>query len=366
MSNARAMPVTVRRIARRLPRRRGALEKCRMSIEHSRTRIIVDGAVAGLMGAAVVAVWFLIFDSARGHPFETPALLALAILHYGASPAAVGLTTAQLVIEYSVAHLLAFVAVGMIGALLLEAAEREPTMTASLFIFLGAFEVFFVALVMLLGPQVMAVLTWWGIVVGNLMATAAMLAYFLVRHSSIGRSLLGPWLAVVREGVVAGLIGALTMIIWLFVYDAAFGSAFRTPMLLGAALLGARAVPGAAVSVPIVLGYAILHFGGFIAFGIAGAILMAATEKEPLLALGVVVVCVIFEVFFLGWVTLIDATVLQRTGWWKIVLGNLLALGAMTLFFLRNHPTVVSGMQKRWSLLERERETADYRRAPSA
>ena len=36
-------------------------------MEHSRTRIIIDGAIAGIIGAVVVAVWFLLFDLIRGH-----------------------------------------------------------------------------------------------------------------------------------------------------------------------------------------------------------------------------------------------------------------------------------------------------------
>ena len=40
-------------------------------MEHSRSRIMLDGAIAGLLGAVVVALWFLIFDAARGHIFQT-------------------------------------------------------------------------------------------------------------------------------------------------------------------------------------------------------------------------------------------------------------------------------------------------------
>ena len=36
---------------------------------NSKGRIIRDGAVAGLLGAATVAVWFLLFDFSRGSPF---------------------------------------------------------------------------------------------------------------------------------------------------------------------------------------------------------------------------------------------------------------------------------------------------------
>lgn len=322
-----------------------------MSIEHSRSRIIADGAIAGVLGAVAVAFWFLIFDAAHGHPFETPAILGAAILH-GGSEALARISMVQLVGEYTAVHFLAFVVVGILGALLLEAAEKEPSLTPSLIIFLVAFESFFVALAMFLGPTVMAILTWWAIVVANLLATAVMLAYFLTRHPSIARSILGPWLGVVREGIVVGLVGAVTMFAWFLLYDFAFGNAFRAPMLLGTALLGAKVSAGAGL-VPVVLGYAVLHFGGFVAFGLMAAILIAAMEKEPLLGIGVLVLFVVFEVFFLGWVTLVDAWVLDQVGWWEIVVGNLLALAAMATFFMRGHPRIVIRMRSRWNSQER-------------
>ncbi len=323
-----------------------------MSIEHSRSRIIADGAVAGILGAGAVALWFLIFDAARGHPFETPAILGAAILH-GGSEALGRMSMAQLVGEYTVLHFLAFVMVGILGALLLEAAEKEPSLNPSLLIFLVSFESFFVALAMFLGPAVMSVLTWWAILIANLLATAVMLAYFLMRHPSIARSILGPWLAVVRDGIAAGLVGGVTMMAWFLLHDLALRTALHTPILLGTALLGAKVSAGAG-SVPVVLGYTLLHFGGFVAFGLMAAILVAAMEKEPLLGMGVLMLFVVFEVFFLGWVTLVDAWVLGRVGWWAIVIGNLLALVAMGTFFLKSHPRIVIRVRSRWRSQERD------------
>jgi hypothetical protein len=43
-----------------------------------RFRYLRDGLIAGLIGAALVAVWFLIYDAAIGQPFRTPALLGAA------------------------------------------------------------------------------------------------------------------------------------------------------------------------------------------------------------------------------------------------------------------------------------------------
>ena len=54
--------------------------------------IVRNGIAAGLLGAAAVALWFLIFDWARGHPFETPALLAATLLHVASDAALPGIT----------------------------------------------------------------------------------------------------------------------------------------------------------------------------------------------------------------------------------------------------------------------------------
>ena len=48
----------------------------------SKGQIIRDGAVA-VLGAATVAVWFLLFDFSRGSPLETPAVLAAVLFHGG-------------------------------------------------------------------------------------------------------------------------------------------------------------------------------------------------------------------------------------------------------------------------------------------
>src|SRR5271156_4889679 len=151
-------------------------------MQHSRARIVIDGAVAGIVGAVVVALWFLIFDTIRGHPFETPALLAATILH-GSHSVEVHHALILLSLEYSLIHFAAFV----------------------------AFEVFFIAVVLFLGPDVMAELTWWGIIVGNLLATTAMLSYFFWRHPSLAFDLLGGWIGVAREGITAGLVGGIVV-----------------------------------------------------------------------------------------------------------------------------------------------------------
>jgi hypothetical protein len=331
-------------------------------MQHSRTRIIIDGAVAGIIGAVVVALWFLLFDIARGRALETPALLAATILHGVRDPHMLHHGLLRLSLEYSVLHFAAFIVVGVVGALLLEAAETEPPFLISVLIFFGAFEVFFIAVVLFLGPAVMSALTWWGIIVGNLLATGAMLTYFFGRHPMLARNLMGSgWLRVAREGVMAGLVGGAVVAVWFLSYDLASGEMFKTPAMLGAMIFqNGSNLEGTHVTLALVLGYTVLHFFAFIAFGLAIAVLLAASEWEPFLALGVFLLFAVFEVFFVGFVTLLDQSVVSELGWWKIVAGNILALLAMTAYFLRGHRGLRLKLVERWATLDSEGEVGVF------
>ena len=323
---------------------------------HSRARIVIDGAVAGIIGAIVVALWFLVFDTIRGHPFETPALLAATLLH-GVRTGEVHHAISLLTLEYSLIHFAAFIAFGIAGGLLLETCETESSLLFSLAIFFAAFEVFFIAVVLFLGPNVMAELTWWGIMVGNLLATAAMLTYFFWRHPELAWNLLGGWISVAREGVTAGLIGAVVVALWFMGYDLASGNSFHTPALLGAMVFqNANVTDGIKATLPLVLGYTILHFFAFVTFGVALAILLAASEWEPFMALGAMLLLAVFEVFFVGFVSLVDQSALEVLGWWKIVAGNILALIAMTTYFIRSHRGLGVKLVERWAMLDNEGE----------
>ena len=321
---------------------------------HSRARIIIDGAVAGIIGAIVVAVWFLIFDVIRGHALETPALLAATLLH-GSHAHDLHHGLKLLALEYSLIHFCAFIAFGITGGLLLEACETESSLVFSLAIVFVAFEVFFIAVVLFLGPNVAAELTWWGIIVGNLLATAAMLSYFLWRHPALARHLLGGWIAVAREGVMAGLVGGIVVAIWFMGYDLASGNLFHTPAILGAMVFGnANPTDGIQVTLPLVLGYSILHFFAFVMFGLVLATLLASSESEPFMVLAALLLLAVFEVFFVGFVSLIDQSALEVLGWWKIVAGNILALIAMATYFIRGHRGLGIKLVERWAMLDHE------------
>src|SRR5947207_10805934 len=198
--------------------------------------VLREGIVAGLIGAAVVAVWFLFFAMARGRPLLTPGLLGAAVFQGVTNPTGLEITVAN-VLGYTLIHGLAFIAFGVVAASLMAISEREPTLFVAFVILFAAFEVFFFGVVGALGRSMLGALVWWAILIGNLLASLAMLWYLFRAHRALPRTLVGSWGGVLREGVVAGVIGAAVVAVWFFVIDAIHGEPLHTPKVLGSIFL---------------------------------------------------------------------------------------------------------------------------------
>src|SRR5213083_1834976 len=75
--------------------------------------LLTQGLFTGLVGAGVVALWFFMLDVAAGHPLRTPAALGAALL-FGASNAGTVEVNLGVVAAYTVVHLVAFFAAGVL------------------------------------------------------------------------------------------------------------------------------------------------------------------------------------------------------------------------------------------------------------
>jgi hypothetical protein len=315
-------------------------------------RVVRESIIAGVIGAAVVAVWFLVIDAVQGAPFQTPAVLWAVIFQGARDPAAVTIAVGP-ILGYTVVHGLAFIAFGLVAAALVDGAEREPAMLLALLIFFAAFEVFFLALVGFLAQPVLVVVHWWKIPIGNLLASASMLAYFFNRHRPLARTLLGRWLDVIREGAMAGVIGGAVVAVWFLFYDTLFQKPFRTPALLGAALFEGLRDPQFLTLRPadldVVLGYTVLHLVAFAVFGMIAAALLLAAEREPRVLLGLFILFWCFELFFLGFVSALDTALVGALGWWNVAIANLLAAASMLAYFFFGHRALGARLFERWS-----------------
>ncbi len=303
--------------------------------------VLREGIVAGVIGAMLVAVWFLVVDTLRGHPLETPMVLGAALFYGVQAPVGVDIALTP-VLGYTVVHGLAFIAFGIIAAAVIAATEREPALLIAVVILFACFETFFLGVVSVLGRTVQNVLVWWEILVGNLLAATAMLWYFLLGHRSLPRTLIGSWAHVLREGVVAGLLGAVVVAVWFLAIDTIQGEPFRTPHLLGTAFLKVRA------GTPAVIAYSIVHGLAFGLFGILAAVLLAGAEREPMLVFALVMLFTAFEIFSFGAIVIGAKWLLDEVAGWTIFVGNVLASVTMLGYFFTGHRTLARRMTAAW------------------
>jgi hypothetical protein len=292
--------------------------------------VLREGIATGLVGAAVVALWFLLLDFARGKPFFTPALLGSALFYGVSDPTGIPITLGP-VVGYTIVHGLAFMAFGIIAAFVMSVSEREPAVFVAFVILFACFEVFVLGVVGALGKSLLGALVWWAILIGNLLAAAAMLWYLARAHPGLPGTLVGPAGNVLREGVIAGLIGAAVVAGWFLALDWIRGDPLRTPELLGHALLRQP------LGIPAVFHYTIVHGLAFILFGVVGAMLLAAAERQPVFIFPLVILFTAFEVAFFGAVLIMAKWVLDEVAGWQIFTGNLLAAAAMLAYYFKSH-----------------------------
>jgi uncharacterized membrane protein YphA (DoxX/SURF4 family) len=143
-----------------------------------------------------------------------------------------------------------------------------------------------------------------------------------------------------RDGVIAGLIGAAVIAVWFFIVDAASGRPFFTPATLGHGLLDVLGKqPAQDDSMVIhVLAYTVFHFSAFMLVGLVTSLIVFLAQREPSILFCFLVLFVAFEVGFYGLVGLLhQATALREFAWYQVLIGNLLAAGAMGFYFWRTH-----------------------------
>ena len=154
------------------------------------TRIYKEGIIAGVLGAAAVALWFLAVDLIHGRPFYTPTVLGTALFGRGVWPSTLETITPsfEMVAMFTWVHVLAFAVIGVIVAQLIAKIETNPNLGFGFVLLFVILEACFTVAVMIVAEPVLRTLTWAAIMVANLLAAAAMAGYFWFRHPSLRMS----------------------------------------------------------------------------------------------------------------------------------------------------------------------------------
>ena len=306
--------------------------------------VVSRGIAAGIVGATVLALWFLIVDGTQGQPFRTPGFLAGALLGHDdvvMSPGPLFL--------YTLIHYGAFVAVGLLVSWVLTLVETASPVLLGLLLGFALFDLVFYGSVIITGVNVVDALGWPEVLAGNLLAGVSLMGFL---HLTGATRPVTWWEAlsaqrVVREGVVAGLIGAGVVAAWFLIFDLGRGVPLFTPAALGSTLfLGANSIDDVTVSAVTVFGYTVFHLGAFILTGFLAAAIAAAADETPPLVLAAVLFFAVFEAFFMGTLAMVAEFLLGTLAWWTIAVGNLLAALSMGWYLWMHHPKLREALRE--------------------
>lgn len=151
------------------------------------SRVYSEGIIAGVIGAATIAVWFLILDTIYGRPLHTPTVLGTALFQRGeglVSPENLPISV-EMTLMYTWVHVLAFCVIGGIASKLLDLAEQNLNVGFGILLFFVVFEFGFVVAASVLAEPVLHALAWPAVLVGNLLAATVMAIYFWRRHPNL-------------------------------------------------------------------------------------------------------------------------------------------------------------------------------------
>ena len=146
--------------------------------------LVREGFLCGIIGAAVVAVWFLIRDLLQGRPLSTPSVLGQVLLYRTSTPVLAPADPGP-VLAYTLLHLGAFVVFGILLTQLIHLAMSSPLARFGLLVIAVCFELFFVFMTYAVFHQTSYLFPWWSVLAANTLSLTAMGIYLYRRHPGL-------------------------------------------------------------------------------------------------------------------------------------------------------------------------------------
>lgn len=147
--------------------------------------ILAEGFITGIIGAGIVAAWFLLLDTVQHEPLYTPSLLGTLLFEGTDAASSHARIDPGMVAAYTIVHHVAFIVVGIVASFLVTEMERVPPLGIALvflFVFIEtAFHIFMLAV----GQPLLGGIAFWGVAVANLLAATGMALYLWYRHPKL-------------------------------------------------------------------------------------------------------------------------------------------------------------------------------------
>ncbi len=148
--------------------------------------ILTEGFITGIIGAGIVAAWFLLLDSIQHEPLYTPSLLGTVLFEGPDAARAMVANSVEIVpgmvAAYTIVHHVAFILVGILASFLVTEVQRVPPLGIALLFLFVFFETAFHIFMLAVGAPVLGGIAFWGVAVANLLAATGMAAYLWYRH----------------------------------------------------------------------------------------------------------------------------------------------------------------------------------------
>jgi hypothetical protein len=154
--------------------------------------LVEEGVLCGLIGAGVVAVFFLFIDSLQGRPLHTPSLLG-SVLFLERTVADAGPVDLTIVFAYTGVHALLFLLAGVGVAWMVSQFDRNPQFGLVLVLLFVLFQAVLFGLEVSLVPSLVGALGAGIVAVANVLAAVAMFGYLLRRHPEALARLRAGW-----------------------------------------------------------------------------------------------------------------------------------------------------------------------------
>ena len=146
--------------------------------------LLSEATDAGFLGAAAVALWFLVHDSLRGRPLLTPSVLGQLFLLGNPHPTTTSVDFGAMVM-YTVVHFLAFLLFGLLLAWLVRLSVAQAVARFALLVLFAVFEFCFYVVLNVVSAEVGSLFPLWTVVGANLLATIVMGVYFWLRYPEL-------------------------------------------------------------------------------------------------------------------------------------------------------------------------------------
>ena len=144
---------------------------------------------------------------------------------------------------------------------------------------------------------------------------------------------------IIRDGVVAGILGATAVAVWFLGMDVIYAHALATPTALGRGLLRLFGPLHNESALTYVVTYTIFHYAAFIAAGLLVSVIVHWAQTHPPVLAGALMLFVAFEIGFYALSKVLEESPLfGQLGWAQVAVGNLIAAVVMGVYMWRTHP----------------------------